>query len=462
MLTAAFAFAAGFALLLPQMSIAGAAIGGLMISACATALAELFMTWRLGRLNARMKTALDNMSHGLCMFDESERLVVRNRRYMEMYHLSDKVVKPGITLTQLLEYRRASGSFSRDINEYRKDMLPALRSGQSTSNEVRSPDGHLIAVRNSPRPDGGWVATHEDITERRRAESERAEMQQYEKRRTTIETAITEFRARVENHLHQVTSSTEAMRTTAAGLLSSSGQTSERAQSAVTASNEASTNVETAAIAAEQLNGSITEIGKQIGLAAEIVTQSVTETHATNEKISGLAHAAQRIGDVVKLIRAIAGQTNLLALNATIEAARAGEAGKGFAVVAAEVKMLAVQTSKATEEISSQIASVQKASTEAVAAIVRISNRMGEIDAVASAVDGAVQQQASATGEISENVLGAAQGTKQVVAELGGVAQAAEQTRHSAEDVLGSSQAMETAAAELRREVEGFLTQVAV
>src|SRR5262249_37569572 len=158
----------------------------------------------------------------------------------------------------------------------------------------------------------------------------------------------------------------KTMRSTATALLENSGQTSQRAEMAVSASNEASTNVHSAAVAADELTSSIAEIGRQLSATAEIVRNAVTEARGTNEQIGGLAQAAQKIGDVVKLIHAIAGQTNLLALNATIEAARAGEAGKGFAVVASEVKSLAVQTAKATEEITRQIAAVQASTTGAV------------------------------------------------------------------------------------------------
>jgi methyl-accepting chemotaxis protein len=461
-LAAAFAAAAGFGLLLPQMPWARAMLGGLLLGTTGAALAALFMAWQIGRENARIRLALDNMSHGLCMFDGGERLVVCNKNYIGMYGLSDQVVKPGLSFIKLLEYRRSTGSFSRDINEYRNELLPAIRAGKAAGTEIRSPNGRLIAVRNRPMSDGGWVATHEDITERREAQSERSAMQQFETRRATIDAAIKAFRTRIESHLHLVTDSAETMRSTASALQGSSGQTSERAQGAVTASNEAAINVETASIAAEELNGSIAEIGHQIGRTADIVARSVNETQSTNAQIGGLAQAAQKIGDVVKLIRAIAGQTNLLALNATIEAARAGVAGKGFAVVASEVKSLAIQTSRATEEISSQIAALQDATSRSVGAIGRISVRMQDIDAVASAVDGSVQQQSTATNEISKNVLSAAQSTKQVVAELDGVARAAAQTRHAANDVLQSSELVEAAAGELRREVESFLTKVAV
>ncbi len=174
------------------------------------------------------------------------------------------------------------------------------------------------------------------------------------------------------------------MRSTAATLFSNSGQTSNSADGAVSASNEASSNVETAAVAADELASSINEIGRQLATTTEIVRSAVAEANGTNHQITALAQAAQRIGDVIKLIRAIAGQTNLLALNATIEAARAGEAGKGFAVVASEVKSLAVQTAKATEDISRLITSVQQATTSAVSAIGRISGRMQEIDGCAT------------------------------------------------------------------------------
>ena len=150
-----------------------------------------------------------------------------------------------------------------------------------------------------------------------------------------------------------------------------------------------------------------------------MVRVSVNEAETTNEQIAGLAEAAQKIGDVVKLIRDIAGQTNLLALNATIEAARAGEAGRGFAVVASEVKSLAVQTAKATEEIAAQILAVQGSTTGAVEAIRSIAGRMQEISSYTSAVAASVEQQNAATGEISQNVAGAAQGTGTVVVGAG-------------------------------------------
>jgi methyl-accepting chemotaxis protein len=225
---------------------------------------------------------------------------------------------------------------------------------------------------------------------------------------------------------------------------------------------EASTNVAVAATATDELSGSIGEISQQLVRTTEVVRNAVTDAQSTNEEIKGLAAAAQNIGDVVELIRNIAGQTNLLALNATIEAARAGESGRGFAVVASEVKSLAVQTAKATEDISGQILSVQASTGGAVEAIHRITNRMLEIDRYASVVAAAITQQNAATSEISHNVASAARGTQDFVSVLDQVASAATETRHSAHIVLGASEAVGSAVSNLRAEVENFLRQVAV
>jgi methyl-accepting chemotaxis protein len=177
--------------------------------------------------------------------------------------------------------------------------------------------------------------------------------------------------------------------------------------------------------------------------------------------MGNLTEAAQKIGDVVKLIQGVAGQTNLLALNATIEAARAGEAGRGFAVVASEVKSLAVQTAKATEEVSGYIVAVQNSTDTAVHAIRRNVARMQEISHLAASAAAAVLQQDAATGTIAKTVANAASGTKAVVTVLGVVADAATETRTSAETVLSASTAVESAAIELRAEVEEFLRKVA-
>jgi methyl-accepting chemotaxis protein len=385
---------------------------------------------------------------------------VCNRRYKELYNLPDSIGL-GSTLTELLQARRAAGTFDVDVDVYRRDLMTSLAGGRIASRENTTPEGRVLLVTNRPMADGGWVATHEDITERRNAELERIGIQQQQAQREAVDEAIRSFRQRAEELLRTVAEGAIAMRSTAGVLLESSGRTAKCAESALSASNEASTNVQTAASAADELAGSIGEIGRQLDLTTYLVGDAVEDAAGTNARITALAAAAQKIGDVINLIRAIAGQTNLLALNATIEAARAGEAGKGFAVVAAEVKSLAVQTARATEDISLLIKSVQSAIDGAVDAISRIANRMKEIDSCATAVSASVAQQSSATSEISHNVNGAASGARVVVSVLDEVTEAAGDTRASAEHVLAASEAVETAAAALRGEVEGFLKRVA-
>ena len=417
---------------------------------------------RVHQQKMHFEAALNNMSEGLCMFDASTRLVLCNERYIEMYRLDPELAKPGALLRELLEQRKRSGTFAGDSDSYMEDTLRRMRASTGLQDIRDMPDGRVISVSSRPMRGGGWVATHQDITERRRRDQEHDRMAAQEQRRTTVDAAIALFRQRAEAMLQTVGETALAMRSTATTLFAASNKTSQRAEGAVHTSNEASTNVEIAASAANELSASIDEISRQLGQTNNLVGIAVTEASATNDQIGSLANAAQKIGDVVKLIQDVAGQTNLLALNATIEAARAGEAGRGFAVVASEVKSLAVQTAKATEEIAGQIAGVQASTGAAVEAIRRISDRMREINNHTAAVAASVQQQNAATGEISQNVASAAAGTKEIVTALGEVAGAVTEARGSAETVLAASEAVETAAADLRSEVADFLHKVAV
>jgi methyl-accepting chemotaxis protein len=427
----------------------------------AVALAGLLVNHRR-RIEARLlRAALDNMTQGLCMFDGAARLMLCNERYMEMYRLRPDHARIGTPLRDLLVHRLSAGTFSGDPDRYVSECVKQVAEGRTETKTAELKDGRVIAVISRPMQGGGWVATHSDVTERLLAEKERDSLREREERRRSTDTAISAFRARVESVLKTVSQSATSMKAAATTLLATSEHTLQRAESAVKGSNEASVSVETAAAAAAELSVSIKEIGRQLGQANAVVRDAAAGAGATNSDIAALAHVAQKIGDVVKLIQDIAGQTNLLALNATIEAARAGEAGRGFAVVAAEVKSLAVQTAKATEEITHEIAAVQASSGKAVSAIREITQRMQDINSYTSAVALSVEQQEAATGEISHNVASAASGAKAIAAALGEVAGGMTQTRSSAETMLAACEEVESATGKLRGEVEDFLGTVA-
>lgn len=417
---------------------------------------------RAGVQNHRLTTALNNMSQGLVMFDAQGRIAVCNSRYLAMYGLSPQIVRPGCPLRELIQHRKDTGLFTGDVDAYCQMIIDGARAGKSYPIYVQARDGRIVLAKNEPLPGHGWVSTHEDVTEQRQAEQERAAAREQEQHRAAVDASIASFRPQVETLLSRVSDSATAMRSTAGALFGSSERTTQRATSAVESLNEASTNVETAAVAAEELSHSIAEINRQLGHTGDIVGLATDEARSTDGEIAGLADGAKKIDDVVTLIRNIAGQTNLLALNATIEAARAGDAGKGFAVVASEVKLLAVQTAKATEEIASHILAVQDSTSGAVDAIRQIVARMQEINQYTAAVATSVEQQNSATSEISYNVASAAGSTGDVVKVLSKVTNAATETRSSAEIVRDASQTVETAVTGLRLEVQDFFAKVAV
>ena len=280
-----------------------------------------------------------------------------------------------------------------------------------------------------------------------------------ERRRTMIELADG-FERAVGGVVGMVSFSATELQATAQQMTATATETASQSTTVAAAAEEAASNVGTVAAAAEELGASVHEIGRQVGASADMAQRAVGEADHSAALIHELSQAAARIGDVVNLIATIASQTNLLALNATIEAARAGEAGRGFAVVASEVKELAAQTSRATEEISGQIAQIQGATGQAVTAIGGITGRIREINAVATTIAAAVEEQGAATQEIVRNVSQAAVGAGEVTSNIAGVAQASEETGAAATQVLASASELSQQSEHLRAEVARFLATV--
>lgn len=298
----------------------------------------------------------------------------------------------------------------------------------------------------------------------KRAELEakdRAEQAARTARQTRVDELIARFRESIGTVLSAVGACTDNLNTTATTLSGVAGEATTQAASASATSEQAAGNVQGVASAAEELGSSIEEINRQVSQANTMVVEATTMTGRTNQKVAELSDAAQKIGDVVDLIKAIAGQTNLLALNATIEAARAGEAGRGFAVVASEVKSLAGQTAKATEEIGAQVAGIQGSTREAVDAIKQIAMTMDEITRFTSTMAATVEQQAAATREISRSVALAADGTTTVARSIVTVNAAIAEASRSAAGVLESTAELRETGGQMRQSVDDFLTAVA-
>ena len=327
-------------------------------------------------------------------------------------------------------------------------------------------DKSVDAARYDGRDEIGEIARTLQVFRLSMIEAERLSAEQAEQQKAQIVRGermadlTKRFEAAVSGVLGEVARASDAMGETAGAMTAIAAETRERVAGVCTASTQASGNVQTVATTTEELSTTIAEITDQVRQSAAIAGRAVHQAGETEDSVGQLVSAAERIGEVVRLISDIAGQTNLLALNATIEAARAGEAGKGFAVVASEVKSLAGQTAKATDEIGQQIAEVQSATKGAAGAIAQIAATVEEVNGIAAQIAAAMEQQTAATGEITRNVQEAAQGTRTVNDTASGVNEAADRTGQAADRVQTAVRELSSQTEGLRREVDTFLNDV--
>jgi methyl-accepting chemotaxis protein len=340
--------------------------------------------------------------------------------------------------------------------------------GQITSALRLLAGGDLaVAVTDSDRHDEvGQIAaaaqTFKDalIAKKAAEETASADAETKLRRAQRVDDLTRQFEAMITKMVGALSASSTELEAAAGTLTKTAEMAREQSGSVAAAAEQASSNVQSVASATEEMTSSVSEISRQVQESSDIANQAVKQAQKTDERINQLSQAAGRIGDVVRLITAIAEQTNLLALNATIEAARAGEAGKGFAVVAQEVKALAAQTAKATDEIGGQIAGMQTATADSVAAIKEIGATIARISDIARMIAQTVDEQGAATKEIARSVHEAARGTSQVAGSIAEVTRGAGETGAASAQVLASAESLAQESGHLKIEVDKFLSDM--
>jgi len=403
---------------------------------------------------------------------DTESLVASTEHFVVLLAIGGLIV--GIVLAWLigrgisLPLVGLRGGMEKLANGDFNTVLPGLGRKDEIGEIAQAVEGFKVKSAEKARLEAGEqhareraAATEKKAAEEREAaEKQAAAAREETARKAAMVKLANEFEAAVGGIIETVSSASTELEAAANTLTRTADTTQQLSTVVASASEEASANVQSVASATEEMSSSIGEISRQVQESSSIAGEAVRQAQQTDARINELSVAASRIGDVVKLITAIAEQTNLLALNATIEAARAGEAGRGFAVVAQEVKALAAQTAKATDEIGTQIAGMQTATRESVAAIKEIGGTIGRISEISSTIAAAVEEQGAATGEISRNVGQAAKGTAQVASNITDVNRGASETGSASAQVLSSAQSLSSESNRLKMEVGKFLDTV--